>query len=519
MKHTPLLRILTAAGCLLSLPLGVAAQHSFLDSYTGPETCLRCHAGADAEVAQTLHWTWEKTDEITGQEVGKINVINNYCVAVPSNEPRCTSCHAGIGWKDKSFDHSDLSQMDCLICHDQSGTYKKIPTGGGDPDPEVDLLTVAQSVGKPTRENCGICHFYGGGGEGVKHGSLDSSLVDPSRDLDVHMGGMGFDCTSCHVPDDDEPHMISGSRYSQAQPDNFACQSCHGAEPHSSGLTNNHASRVACQTCHIPAYARGGKATKMYWDWTTAGEKTPEGDLIVEKDADGNVLYHTKKGTFTWEENVVPEYRWFNGTVTWATLDDTVMQGEVVTMNVLHGDIADEKALIFPVKRFTGRQPYDAGAQTLAIPNLMPYPADDTDAYWKSYDWEKALSSGMAYVGREFVGPVGIIDTEMFWIQNHMVAPAENALKCADCHTYGSRMNFAQLGYAPERAEQLQLMAQEDFWAGYPVTPGGYVDTGDFMGWLYVGYAPWIYSVSLDGYAYIREAEVTDSGAWVYVLK
>ena len=32
---------------------------------------------------------------------------------------------------------------------------------------------VAQNVGLPARENCGGCHFYGGGGDGVKHGDLD----------------------------------------------------------------------------------------------------------------------------------------------------------------------------------------------------------------------------------------------------------------------------------------------------------------------------------------------------------
>src|SRR5690606_24804870 len=98
---------------------------------------------------------------------------------VPSNYPRCTSCHAGYGWKDKDFDFSNEENVDCLVCHDNSGTYKKIPTGAGMPDENVDLLKVAQSVGKTSRNNCGICHFDGGGGTGVKHGDLDDSLYDP----------------------------------------------------------------------------------------------------------------------------------------------------------------------------------------------------------------------------------------------------------------------------------------------------------------------------------------------------
>jgi hypothetical protein len=106
----------------------------------------------------------------------------------------------------------------------------------------------------------------------------------------------------------------------------------------------------------------------------------------------------------------------------------------------------------------------------------------------------------------------------MYWIQNHMVAPKEQSLQCADCHTYGSRMNFAQLGYAPERAEQLQLMMQSDFWAGYPVSDN-FVDTGDWLGWLYVGDAPWVFCYNLSDYLYIDEDAVSEAGGWVYAPK
>ncbi len=508
---------LLSAGLLIFVPLSAEAQHGFLDSYTDASTCLQCHAEAATEVMQSLHWTWELTDEITGQEVGKNRVINNYCVAVPSNEPRCTSCHVGVGWEDKSFDFSDSSQIDCLVCHDGTGTYSKVPTGAGAPDPSVDLLAVAQSVTLPDRNNCGSCHFYGGGGEGVKHGSMDSSLAEPSRELDVHMGGMDFQCTTCHVPDDNEPHHIVGTRYSQENPDHMMCQSCHTAEPHTSGMTNRHAERIACQTCHIPAYARGGKATKMTWDWSTAGQMNDEGKPYSVKDENGYEIYNTKKGSFTWEENVVPEYTWFNGTVTYTLLEDQLSPEEIVPINVLHGDIDDEKALIFPVKRFTGSQPYDAGAGTFAIPNLFPFPADDTDAYWKSFDWVRALSSGMEYVGKEFVGPVDYVDTEMLWIQNHMVAPKEQSLECADCHTYQSRMNFARLGYDREEAERLQLMMQSDFWADFPVTEDGWADTGDWMGWVNVQYDPWILVVDLDKYIYMPMDGLTEQGGWGYI--
>ncbi len=80
--------------------------------------------------------------------------------------------------------------VDCLVCHDNTGTYVKglagIPVEG------VDLLEVAQNVAAPTRENCGSCHFNGGGGNAVKHGDLDETLYFPPSNVDIHMGEQIF---------------------------------------------------------------------------------------------------------------------------------------------------------------------------------------------------------------------------------------------------------------------------------------------------------------------------------------
>jgi len=53
-------------------------------------------------------------------------------------------------------------------------------------------------------------------------------------------------------------------------------------------------------------------------------------------------------------------------------------------------------------------------------------------------------------------------------------------------------------------------------WAGFPIVEGGYVDTGDFMGWLYVGSAPWIWSANEGKYIYLPESNVIASGAWSF---
>jgi hypothetical protein len=212
------------------LPNSSSAQvrdHQLIDAYDGSATCTDCHENAAHQVMATTHWTWEHTNSITGQKMGKKNVVNNYCIAVPSNEPRCTSCHVGWGYSNKDFDFSNANAVDCLVCHDTTGEYKKFPAGSGFPVTgtakefpagsgvmwqPVDLVNVAQNVGKTSRATCGACHFFGGGGDAVKHGDIDSSLYNPTRDLDVHMGtnGFNFSCTSCHRTSN---HQIPGTRY------------------------------------------------------------------------------------------------------------------------------------------------------------------------------------------------------------------------------------------------------------------------------------------------------------------
>lgn len=419
--------------------------------------CLVCHQEQATDFKATIHWTWSHTSG--GQDLGKKTVINNYCVAVSSNEPRCTSCHAGYGWRDDTFDFTDSSKIDCLVCHDATGTYKKVPTGAGAVDPAVDLLAVAKSVGStPTRVACGSCHFYGGGGDAVKHGTMDSTLASPTREVDVHMGvdGLNFGCVTCHPA---SKHVMPGSRYAKDTPDNVNCEKCHTATPHADPIQNTHAARVACQTCHIPEMARGNKGTKMDWNWETAGDRNPDGSTRVIRNAEGEEIYNSMKGSFVWERNVVPEYVWMNGGVTYVTGEDDITGMQLVSINKLQGSESDANSRIMPVKRFTGRQPYDVGVGKLAVPHLFPKAADDMAAYWKGYDWTTALVAGQESVGKTFIGPVGWVDTEMYWVQNHMVAPKKQALTCTDCHTPRGRLDFAGLGYAEDRALALSTMA------------------------------------------------------------
>ncbi len=134
--------------------------------------------------ALDLGWGAHATHPDTGAEVavGKRTGVNNFCIGVAGNWARCTSCHVGYGWKDDGFlGRARPVDVDCLVCHDGSGTgTRRTPPAPARPTPGVDLLAAARAVGRTTRATCGTCHFKGGGGDGVKHGDLDETMYFPS---------------------------------------------------------------------------------------------------------------------------------------------------------------------------------------------------------------------------------------------------------------------------------------------------------------------------------------------------
>lgn len=404
------------------------------------ETCLTCHDYVAEEVMTSRHWNWMTSNEAIEKgalPLGKKNMINNFCIAVPSNWPRCTSCHISYGWKDESFDFTDENNIDCLVCHDQSGKYVKTPTGAGMPGSKVDLEKVAQSVGLPTRANCGTCHFDGGGGTGVKHGDLDESLLSPEPETDVHMGMLDFSCTDCH---ETTGHKIAGASHGSmgSGGDHFSCQKCHGDEVHESKTLNKHIANVACETCHVPVFAKE-QPTKVWWDWSKAGE-----DRESEPDEYGKEIYNKKKGEFKWAMNVTPEYTWNNGKADYYQLGEKIDPSQTVELNKLEGNIKDKNAKISPFKVMRGKQPYDAKNNYLIVPKLY-----GEDGYWKTFDWKLAAEKGMEAVNQEFSGEVGFVETAMYWPINHMVSPASEAIKCTRCHgVKGEKLlDWKALGY------------------------------------------------------------------------
>ena len=457
---------------------------------TGPQVtaaCLGCHTEAGRQVQATTHWSWRFVHPETGQVLGKRFVVNNFCGPVRTNEPRCASCHNGYGTdallRGETSTHgaSGLgpraeARVDCLSCHDTTGTYVKSPTRSGQVLQEEttvhgetfeppDLTAVAQSVGEPTLKACGSCHFNGGGGDGSKHGDLDSSLLDAPHALSVHMSeeGGGFACQTCHVT---RGHEMAGGRYAMSARDRAGtgapglrrhaatCESCHGTDPHERGgpfiaLTlDRHADRVACQTCHIPRIARGGVMTKVWWDWSKAGRLTEDGERIHETNAAGRTTYWSRWGEIRWQEDFRPSYAWFDGVTRYARPGQSIDTSTVVALNRFGGDAEDPDARIWPFKIMRGRIPYDAGRDELVLMHLF---GRDGTAFWRNLDWAPAIEAAMKGADHPFSGEVGFVDTKMYWPVTHMVAPAEASVTCGDCHRRPSIMAGIDDVYLPGR--------------------------------------------------------------------
>ncbi len=424
--------------------------------------CMSCHTERHTEIMANNHWTWDRQEKLHNREVvsvGKRNILNNFCLGVSASEGTCTRCHIGYGWEDSSFDFTNAENIDCLICHDQSGLYKKATGKAGYPVEGINLNVISQSVGSPSRANCGVCHFWGGGGNNVKHGDLDQAMMDVPRDVDVHMTTEGEDmsCIECHLTVN---HQITGKVYalSSENKNRVTCEQCHTDRPHNDEILDNHGYRVACQTCHIPIYAKAN-GTRMYWDWSSAGKRGEDGHVLHEDDADGNPNYLSYKGTFVYNDHVKPEYFWFNGLADHQLITDTI-KSIPVQMNTLAGSYADKGhncestacSKIWPVKVHRGKQPYDIVNKKLIQPKLWS-PKSGDSAYWVDYNWDDANIAGMNYLHLPYSGKYEFVETEMYWPLNHQVSPAEMSLKCIDCHTSGEDGRLANLRdfYLPGR--------------------------------------------------------------------
>jgi len=448
------------------------------NEFTGTSQCLNCHGKIGDDVMTTGHWNWQGVSSniagFEGETHGKTDLINNFCQAVPSNEGRCTQCHIGIGWKDKNFDFGNPKNIDCLVCHDQTGTYKKDPTTAGAPNPAVDLTAVAQSVGQnagvPPIKGCLFCHSYAGGDDNVKHGDISSAFAATTREYDVHLGTDGgqMNCVSCHQVEKDTAgnvlsHGIGGFAYHSVDEGVMKqCTDCHGS------ATSTHAGTsvqtiveshptLACQTCHIPLIGRQ-VSTMTDWRWEQAGlaaapaECAPADPAVVP----ARLTYSKQKGCFIWKNDVRPVLRYFDGKWNRKMLNvNDTFAAQPVDLASPTATYQTAGAMIYPFKSMVGNQPADVVSNIVLVPNLFGNATTDPDAFWVSFDWAKALASGAVYTGQPYSGNFEFVDTVMLLKVDHGVAPKEDAYgmggNCGDCHL-SDAIDWPALGWTKDPA-------------------------------------------------------------------
>jgi hypothetical protein len=281
----------------------------------------------------------------------------------------------------------------------------------------VTMLDAARTVHMPTRASCLQCHGTAGGGNGIKRGDLAMESVNPPRDIDVHLSpdGANLTCQACHKTDN---HRMLGRGVDigvSDRPGTITCEGskCHSSKPHKKTRLNNHASHVACQTCHISSYGRVA-ATEVSRDWLDPH--------WVQGVYSGQGGYKPREYT---ESNVIPTYRWYDGTSDVYVLGQVAREradGMFETAEPIGSVNTDSK--IYPMKEHTST----AGRHT-ATGEMIPY---STTKFFFTGSFDDAMADGLEAQGLS--GDWTVETAHAYQSLNHSVEPAAKALQCADCH-------------------------------------------------------------------------------------
>ena len=144
--------------------------------------CLACHDQEAEDFMKTQHWKWEQLQIVNCEEMvyGKKQSLTNFAITLKGNWKHCTSCHDGYGWQDGTFDFTDKTKIDCIGCHDTTGTYE----GDSTAEPAQDIaLGHAVEIGSLTAKElvekycCDLYETYGNYGEVARRTGLDWRTV------------------------------------------------------------------------------------------------------------------------------------------------------------------------------------------------------------------------------------------------------------------------------------------------------------------------------------------------------
>ena len=415
-------------------------------TWSGPETCLQCHQSEAHEVHGSVMYQWkgDTPDMVNGEAPQGKNAgaVNSYCINILGNWNACGSCHVGLGaLPEDDATPEQLANIDCMLCHQQAYRRTKVD-GKFVPDTENMTITMdeaAQTVHRPVRSTCLQCHAKAGGGDAVKRGDLSLAHGNTADfAFDVHMAttGANLECQSCHTF---TGHRVAGKGSDLRPTDSdvvLECANCHAdmaGDEHEGSFLDRHMDRVACQTCHIPTYAKDAadstatEATEVHRMWLETHSESAPFHPVMDKVND-----------------LIPEYRF------WNRLSDNYLLGDVAVVDSHTGryptsrplgDVADADAKLYAFKYKTAQQPIaNSTSQLIAL---------DTSVFFATGDAAAATEQGLVNMGMSAGEPYSWVETDTYQMLNHEVSPSGRALECDDCHGSTSRMDLqGDLGYA-----------------------------------------------------------------------
>jgi hypothetical protein len=438
-------------------PKPTTGDHDNL-TYNGPGTCLECHENEAHEVHGSTHYQWKGEAPymvdgnymLQGKDAG---AINTYCGNIEGNWNGCSACHVGMGAKPEAIATNDqLENVDCLVCHQSEYKRKKV-NGVVVPDTanmSISMDEAVQTVHLPNRSNCLACHAKAGGGDAAKRGDLalaTGNTADVHYDVHMSTTGANLYCQDCHKV---ENHRFSG-KGSDLRPTDLdkplecASAGCHDATPHDNLDLNRHTERVACQTCHIPVYAKdasdsvASEATEINRSWQsgTHSSAPPYHPVLIKAN------------------DLMPKY------LHWNRYTDNYNLGEFIYMNleagtyqtsVPQGSVDDTDSKLYPFKYKTSDYPLNINSNM-----LIPL---DTSVFFATANADEAAVAGLENMVNKGVPGFNITDTyewvttDTYQLLNHQVGPETEALDCGSCHLQTMRMDLqGELGYAPRDAD------------------------------------------------------------------
>ncbi len=188
----------------------------------------------------------------------------------------------------------------------------------------------------------------------------------------------------------------------------MSCTDCHSGKDTTGGHSNRtigrHVARVACQTCHIPIFAKNA-------DNTIATEETEIHRDWQQPHPTASGVIHPKP---TMAGNLYPTYKWWNGTSSSYLLYDRVASPIPTTIptSAPNGSVNNDGSKLYPFKYKTAFQPLNSSTNELI--------ALDTSVYFSTGNFVDATETNAAVTTADVKASNGVVH-----IINKVLLPQE----------------------------------------------------------------------------------------------